>query len=56
MNRSDRSYTALMLLAVGLALGFLLNALDVPAVLAIGVAIAFAIAAVVAFLRRRRTL
>jgi predicted PurR-regulated permease PerM len=55
MDRSDRDYTALMLLAVGLGLGFVLNALDVPAALAIAVVVAFAIAAVVAFMRRRRT-
>jgi O-antigen/teichoic acid export membrane protein len=54
VTASDRNYTALMLLAIGLGLAFLLNALDVPPVLAIGVAVAFAIGAVFAFMRRRR--
>ena len=53
MNRSERSYTALMLIAVGLVVGIVLNAFDVPAALTIGVVLAFVVAALIAFLRRR---
>lgn len=53
VNRSERNYTALMLIAVGLVVGIILNALDVPAALTVGVVLAFAAAALIAFLRRR---
>jgi hypothetical protein len=54
VTRSDRSYTALMLIGVGLAVGFILYALDAPSVLVIAVVLAFLVGAGIAFRRVRR--
>jgi NADH:ubiquinone oxidoreductase subunit 6 (subunit J) len=54
VTRSDRSYTALMLIGFGLAVGFILDALDAPSVLVIAVVLAFLVGAGIAFRRVRR--
>jgi uncharacterized membrane protein len=57
VNRIDRSYTALLVIGIGLAVGFALYALDVPWVLVIAVVLAFAFGSMLALTRvRRRTI
>jgi hypothetical protein len=53
-TRADRSYTALILIGFGLAVGFTLYALDAPSVLVIAVVVAFLVGAGIAFMRARR--
>lgn len=55
MTLSDRKYTALMLLAVGVIVAVILRALEMSTTLVVGVVVAFAVAAAMAFAARRHS-